>query len=116
MTDQFENRAASFAAYITSLADVLEPRRRKLFLEWLCTHSGQVIKGSDRTCIRDSLTHWFVSLSEVEVLREYYLVICEINWWRNLSKESFDAMKGSDSCSLVRKRDKEEKGNDKKNS
>ena len=92
MTDQFENRAASFAAYVTSLADVLEPRRRKLFLEWLCTHSGQFIKGSDRTCIRDSLANWFVSLSEVEVLREYCLVIREINWWRNLKEAALNEL------------------------
>ena len=96
MTDQFENRAASFAAYVTSLADVLEPRRRKLFLEWLCTHSGQFIKVSDRTCIRDSLTNWFVSLSEVEVLREYYLIICEINWWRNLKEAALNEMEAGD--------------------
>jgi len=112
MTDPFENRAASFAAYITSLADVLEPRRRQLFLEWLCTHSGEVIKVSGRNCIRDSLTNWLVSLSEVEVLREYCLVIGEINWWRNLKETALNEMKVSDSRSFARKRDKEETGND----
>ena len=96
MTDQFENRAASFAAYVTSLADVLEPRRRKLFLEWLCTHSSQFIKGSDRNCIRDSFTNWFASLSEVEVLREYCLVIREINWWRNLKEAALNELETRD--------------------
>jgi len=116
MTDEFENRAASFAAYVISLADVLEPHRRKLFLEWLGTHSGQVIQGSDRNCIRDSLTNWFASLSKVEVLREYYLVICEINWWRNLKEETLEDIKVSGSRSLACKRDKEEIRNAKKNS
>jgi hypothetical protein len=96
MTDQFANRAASFAAYITSLADVLEPRRRKLFLEWIYAHSGQIIKGSDQNCIRDSLTNWFESLSEADVLREYYLVISEINWWLNLKQAALNELEASE--------------------
>ena len=81
------------ADYITVLTYYfLKPDRRKLFLEWLCTHNGQVIQGPDPYHLRDILANWFPTLSETEACQEYDLVISEMIWWRDLEDETLAKM------------------------
>jgi hypothetical protein len=91
---------SQIAAYIITQITSLESTRRKLFLNWLFAHSNQVTNGSDLNRIQDSLVDWFESLSEADVLREYYLVTGEVRWWRNQEDETLAMMLDeSDTCS-----------------
>ena len=83
---------SQIAAYLITQVTSLESTRCKLFLDWLCAHSNQTIKGSDPNRIQDALITWFESLSEVDVLREYYLVTGEVRWWRNQEDEALAMM------------------------
>ena len=83
---------SQIAAYIITQVTSLESTRRKLFLDWLCAHSNQATKGSDLNRIQDSLVDWFESLSEADVLREYYLVTGEVRWWRDLEEGALAKM------------------------
>jgi len=96
MADLVSKQPAVLAASIFILTCLLKPDRRRLFMEWLCAHSGQELY-----CARDSLADWFGSLSETKALREYGLVVREINWWRDLSCMRFD-----DVCAERKKYDK----------
>jgi hypothetical protein len=92
MIDLFGSRTVLFAVFITALAKLLEPGRQKLFLDWLYAHSDQAIKRPGLNRIQDDMVDWFESLSEADVLREYYLVTCEVRWWRDLEEGALATM------------------------
>jgi hypothetical protein len=81
---------SQLTTYIITLVTSLEFIRRELFLNWLCAHSSQEVydEESDLKHIQDALVKWFESLSERDVLQEFFLVTGEISWWRNLDDES----------------------------
>ena len=92
MTDPIKKSPTVFADSVSILTAYLKPDRCRLFLEWLCAHSGQAIQGYDLDQIHASLVTWFESLLEPDALREYELVIGEIGWWRDLKQEDLARM------------------------
>lgn len=88
MINNLENQATLMVTCVIVQAYWLKPEKRKLFVEWLCAHGGQVNQGYELYRMRDSLVDWFESLSETEALREYGLVIGEIKWWHDLKEEA----------------------------
>jgi len=99
-------------AYIITQVTSLESIRRVLFLNWLCAHSNQKVfdEESDLKCIQAALVDWFESLSERDVLREFYLIGGEVRWWRSLDDESLanfrTKMKNEKNFSTLRLSDK----------
>ena len=92
MTDPIKKSPTVYADSVSILTALLKPDRCRLFLDWLCAHSSQVIQGYDLDQIHTSLVTWFESLLEPDALREYELVISEIDWWRELKQEDLARM------------------------
>mgnify|MGYP001607873781 CR=1 FL=1 len=94
MTDLFGNQPTVFASSIIILAYLMPDDRRGFFLEWLCTHATELTcrKDDEPMRLRNALENWFRSLSQQEALREYGLVVSDIDWWRNLTDETLAGM------------------------
>jgi len=77
------------ADFILSKIHALDPRRRYMFIEWLCAHSSQaqcVIN------IRAGLNAWLDSMSAESTAWEYRTIINEINWWRQQDQHTVDRL------------------------
>lgn len=94
---------------ISMQAARLDDVRRQMFLEWLRSHSStmKTVFSSDRHAgapshfvgvvhdpdrdadrLRSGLKAWFESLPVQGLLWEYYLILNEIAWWRDLDRAS----------------------------
>ena len=94
---------------ISMQAARLDDIRRQMFLEWLMSHSSTMktvvctdrqvgardhfegaVHGPDRNSerLRSGLKAWFGSLPVQGWLWEYYLILDEIAWWRDLDQPS----------------------------
>ena len=93
MADFSKNRAIALAAFVISMTNLLEPERRRLFLDWLHTHSKQAVHGADRKSLRDSLNSWFGTLPLPTLIQEYRLILEEILWWYELNAAGLDDIK-----------------------
>jgi len=75
--------------FILSKIHALDPRRRYMFIEWLCAHSSQV------QCvinIRAGLNAWLDSMSAESTAWEYSTITNEINWWRQQDEYTVDRL------------------------
>lgn len=94
---------------ISMQAARLDDVRQQMFLEWLMSHSSAMktvvcsdrqararghldgaVHGPDRDAERlgSGLKAWFGSLPVQGLLWEYYLILDEIAWWRDLDRAS----------------------------
>jgi len=74
---------------ITAQIDELDPRRRYMFIEWLCAH------GSQMQCtvnIRASLNAWLDAMPTDNTFWEYRIITNEINWWRDQNERTIDRL------------------------
>jgi hypothetical protein len=83
---------------IAALVRALEPQRRVLFLRWLSSHGCQITNERE---IEKSLTTWFDSMDRLSIHCEYFLILIEIKWWRDLDETSLTRM----SLSQIRRRE-----------
>lgn len=75
--------------FISTQINALEPRRRYMFIEWLCAHSSRV------KCVinlREGLSMWLDSMSVECAVREYRTITNEIGWWRNQDDNAMDRL------------------------
>ena len=70
---------------IQSYYEILDLRRRHMFIEWLRAHSSRVKTASN---VFDVLTAWFESMPYENLWWEYRLIMNEIDWWGNLDEHS----------------------------
>jgi len=75
--------------FIATQIDALDPRRRYMFIEWLCAH------GIQEQCIlnfREGLHNWFDAMPAECAVWEYRLITTEINWWRDQDDKTLDRL------------------------
>ena len=68
----------------------LDGARERLFLNWLSSHSGQVVcTGLDvpAVCLQDALPRWLGTLGPAGLLWEYRLILQEIEWCATLEMD-----------------------------
>lgn len=75
--------------FITTQIDALDPRRRYMFIEWLCAHSSQVKCVID---LRAGLNAWLDSMSAESTAWEYLTITNEIHWWRDQTERNVDRL------------------------
>jgi len=63
----------------------LDPCRRYMFVEWLQSHSSQVITTAN---IVKDLTDWLESMKYENLQGEFRLIMGEIDWWSRLNEQS----------------------------
>lgn len=71
----------------------LDGARKRLFLNWLATHSSQVnCAGLDEpvACLQDALPRWLGTLDAAGLLWEYRLVLHEIEWCAELDMDALE--------------------------
>ena len=75
--------------FILSKIHTLDPRRRYMFIEWLCAHSSQVKCVID---LRAGLNAWLDSMSAESTAWEYSTLTNEIDWWRDQDEGAMDRL------------------------
>jgi len=75
--------------FILSKIHTLDPRRRYMFIEWLCAHSSQVKCVID---IRAGLNAWLDSMPAESTAWEYRTITNEINWWCQQDEATMDRL------------------------
>ncbi len=74
---------------ITTQIDALDPRRRYMFIEWLCAHSSQV------KCVIDlsaGLNAWLDIMPAESTAWEYRTITNEIQWWQDQAERTVDRL------------------------
>ena len=74
---------------ITTQIAALDPRRRYMFIEWLCAHSSQVQCVID---LRAGLSAWLDSMSAGSTAWEYRTLTNEIDWWCDQDEVAMDRL------------------------
>lgn len=74
---------------ITAQIDALDPRRRYMFIEWLCAHSSQVKCVTD---IRAGLNAWVDAMPAESTSWEFRTITNEIHWWRDQTERTVDRL------------------------
>ncbi len=75
---------------IVAGAATLDDEKRGMFLTWLGNHTTVVRCNNKKEfaeCLTEKLAAWLITLSVAGILREYRLVIREIEWWEELEEE-----------------------------
>ena len=75
--------------FILSKIHTLDPRRRYMFIEWLCAHTSRV------KCVinlRAGLNMWFDTLPAENTNWEYHLITNEIDWWQRQDDNVLDRL------------------------
>ena len=65
--------------------EMLDLRRRYMFVEWLHAHSSRV---KTAVSICEGLTAWFEAMQPENLRWEFRLILTEIDWWSNLDERS----------------------------
>lgn len=65
--------------------EMLDLRRRYMFIEWLHAHSSRV---KTAVSICEGLTAWLEGMPYENLRREFRLIMAEIDWWSNLDEHS----------------------------
>lgn len=79
---------AEMVEAIQSRNEMLDPRRKYMFIEWLQAHNSRV---KTAITVYEGLTAWFESMCYENLQWEYRLIMDEIDWWSHL-----------DECSLTK--------------
>jgi len=74
---------------ITTQIDTLDPRRRYMFIEWLCAHSTRVKCAVD---IQAGLNAWLNAMPAESTAWEFRTITNEIHWWRDQSERNVDRL------------------------
>ena len=73
--------------------DALDGARKRLFLNWLSSHSRQVCcagKTEVKVCLQEALPHWLGTLDAADLLWEYRLILQEIEWCADLEMDMLE--------------------------
>src|SRR5258706_6829721 len=75
--------------FISTQINELDPRRRYMFIEWLCAHTNCV------KCVfslREGMNMWFDSIPAECAVREYRTITNEIGWWQRQDANVLDRL------------------------
>ena len=72
--------------FLAGIAE-LDGMRKRVFLNWLSSHSAQAVLTED---LPKSLFQWLGTLNPADLLWEYRLVLSEIEWCAMLAPEALE--------------------------
>ncbi len=80
--------------FLSGIAE-LDGARKRLFLNWLSSHSSRVdcaVDDAPDSCLQDALPRWLGTLDAADLLWEYRLELHEIEWCAELKMDELESV------------------------